>query len=330
MKSIIFESPGGPEVLKLVDAPDPVAGPGEIVIRSRAIAVSVPDTLIRKGVYKWSPPLPANPGNEMTGTVETVGEDVAEFAPGQAVLLSARALPVRGGCYTEMIAVPAAAVHALPDGVDFEQAVILPSYVVAHAMLHGLGISKTAKSIFVTGAAGAVTGALVDLARAAGITVIGSVSTEAKAEYARAHGLDHAVYYKTEPLLERVMEITAGRGVDASFDHVIGDVFLDCVRMLADFGTAVAYNVYSPMPEQDIFGELRELSMRSLGIRCFNVHTYDHDQPALRRITDDLIEMLASGTIKPSVGTRLPMSEAAEAHRLLESGEVLGKIILTA
>ncbi|NQV56306.1 MAG: zinc-dependent alcohol dehydrogenase family protein [Rhodospirillales bacterium] len=330
MKSVIFYEPGGPEVLKLVELPDPVAGRGEVLIRTRAMAVSMPDVLIRTGVYKWSPPLPASPGNELTGIVEAIGEDVTEFQPGQPVLLSARELSVRGGCYTELIAVSERSVHALPDDVDFERAAVLPTYVVAHAMLHGLGIAASAQSIFVTGAAGSVAGALTDLAKAGGITVIGSVSSEAKAEYARAQGVDHIVYYKDEPVAERVMALTDGRGVDASFDHAIGDNFVECVHMLADFGTAIAYNVFNPMPDKDIFGELRELSSKSAGVRVFNIHTLDSDQPVLRKITREVIDMLGDGKIQPSVGARLPMSEAAEAHRLLEGGEVLGKIVLTA
>lgn len=330
MKSIVLEEPGGPEVLKLVESPEPTAGPGEVVIRTRAMGVSVPDTLIRKGVYKWSPPLPANPGNELAGTIEAVGDGVENVSPGQPVLLSARELPVRGGCYTEMIAVPASSVHVLKDGVDFEQALVLPSYVVAHAMFYGLRLDEGAHTIFVTGAAGIIAGALTDLAKARGIAVIGSVSSEAKAGYATGRGLDHAVFYESEPLAKRVLELTDGRGVNASFDHVIGPVFLECVRMLADFGTAVAYNVFSPLPDKDVFDELRENSPRTPAIRVFNIHTYDHYQEQLRAITADLIRMLDAGQITPSVGARLPLAEAAEAHRMLESGKVLGKIVLTA
>jgi len=335
MKSILLDAPGGPEVLKIAEVPEPTPGPSEVVIRVRAMGVSVPDVLIRKGIYKWGPPLPANPGNELAGVIEAIGDGVTDLAIGQPVLLSARELPVRGGCYTEMIAVPATAVHVLKDGADFEQAdfeqaVVLPSYLVAHAMLYGLGLAEGAKSIFVTGAAGAIAGALTDLAKVRGINVIGSVSSEAMAEYAKRCGLDHAVFYKTEPLAKRVLALTDGLGVDAAFDHVIGPVFLECLAMLADFGTAVAYNVFSPLPDKDVFEEMRQNSNRSPAIRVFNIHTYDHHQEALRAITADLIAMLDAGQISPSVGARLPLAEAAEAHRLLESGEVLGKIVLTA
>ena len=124
-----------------------------------------------------------------------------------------------------MIATPAAAVHVLKDGADFEQAVVLPYSVVAHAILYGLGLAENAQSIFVTDAAGAIAGALTDLARARAIEVIGSVSSKAKAGYATKRGLDYVVFYKTEPLAEQVLELTGGCGVDAAFE-AIGAVFI--------------------------------------------------------------------------------------------------------
>jgi NADPH2:quinone reductase len=130
-------------------------------------------------------------------------------------------------------------------------------------------------------------------------------------------------------MADAVMKITNGRGVDVAFDHVIGPGFLECIRMLADFGCAVAYNVFSPMPDHDVFGELRALSARSLGLRVFNIHTFDKDRSALRSMTRQLIRLLDRGKIQPRIGMRLPLAHAAEAHRLLESGDVVGKIILT-
>jgi NADPH2:quinone reductase len=330
MQSIIFRRPGDADVLELIDTPAPVAATGQVVIRTRVMAVSRPDVLIRKGLYTWGPPLPANPGNELAGVIESVGEEVIGLVPGQRVLLSAREMPVRGGCYTEMIAAPAAAVHTLPETVDFELAVVLPTYLVAYAMLDALGLAARASSIFVTGAAGGVGSALADLARSLNIEVIGSVSSETKAAYARRQGVSHAINYRTENLLERVMAITGGRGVDAAFDHVIGPGFIDCLHMLADFGTVVAYNVFSPLPDKDVFGEMRQLSKRSLGLRVFNIHTFDHDRTALHRMTGELIQLLAQKKINPHVGARFPLAAAAQAHRLFESGDVLGKVVLTA
>ncbi|MBV9560827.1 MAG: zinc-binding dehydrogenase, partial [Bradyrhizobium sp.] len=192
----------------------------------------------------------------------------------------------------------------------------------------GLALAPQARAIFVNGVAGTIGSALTELAKAKGLGVIGTVSSEQKARYAKAKGADEVVFYQREPVLERVMAATEGRGVDAAFDHVIGAGFIDCVRMLADFGTAVAYNVHTPMPGDDVFAELRRLSIRSPGVRVFNIHTYDHDIPLLRKLTQDLIKMLAAGLIKPTIGARLPLTRIAEAHRMFEEGSTLGKIVL--
>lgn len=328
MQQIIVRAVGGPEVLEFADVEPVSPGPGQVRIETRVMAVSKPDVLIRKGLYTWSPPLPANPGNECAGVVAEVGEGVDGIAVGDQVLLSSRELPYRGGCYTETITVPAAAVHVVPPHVDLGVAVVLPTYMVAHAMLTVLNLRPEARAVFVNGATGAIGSALCELASARGLMTIGSVGSEDKATAALEAGVDHVCNYRTDDVLARVMELTEGRGVDASFDHIIGPRFTDFIRMLGDFGTVMAYNVFSPMPDEDAFGLIRQLSARCLGIRVFNMHVYDHDQPTLRRLTGELIDLLASGTIQPRVALRLPMSEVAEAHRLLEGGDVIGKILL--
>lgn len=328
MKQVILREVGAPDVLEVVEGTHQRPGPGQVLIETRAIAVSKPDVLMRQGRYIWSPPLPINPGNELTGIAVEVGHGVTSVAVGDSVLLSARELPTRGGCYTEAITVSAAAVHVLPANVDLQEAVVLPTYLVAHAMLNGLGLAEKARSVFVNGATGAVGGALCELAKARGLTVIGSVGSPEKAIWARAAGVDFVLNYRTEPLRERVLECTEGRGVDLAFDHVIGPGILDIIRMLAEFGTVVAYNVFSPMPDEDAFGLLRERSSRCLGLRVFNMHVYDHDQVALRRLTRELIDLLAEGRIRPRIAARLPLSKAADAHRLMEAGELVGKVLL--
>jgi NADPH2:quinone reductase len=328
MRTVIVRSPGGPEALELIERPVPSPRAHEVLIRTRAMGVSRPDILIRKGVYTWMPPLPASPGSELTGVVEAVGEAVDAVRPGQPVLLSARDLPVRGGCYTEYIAVPADAVHPLPEGVDFDQAVVVPTYLVAYAMLNDLGMRPGTRSVFVAGATGGVGGALVELAKAAGLEVIGSIGSDERAAHARALGVDHVVNYRTDSMVERVMALTGGRGVDICFDHILGAKFTDFFDALADFGTLVFYNVHAPMPDSDVFAALCAASKKTPALRCFNIHTYDSNPRRRRALTREVIALLAAGKIKPRVGARLPLGHAAEAHRLLESGSVLGKIVL--
>ena len=327
MKTALIKRTGEPDVLEIVTSDRPSPGPHEVLIRTAVMAVSGPDVLMRRGLYKWSPPLPLSPGNELVGFVESVGEQVQQIKVGSAVLLSARELPARGGCYTEYRVVPANAVHVLPEGVDLEQAVTIPTYVVAHAMLRG-SLNSFAKSIFVNGIAGTMGGALTELAKAQGLTVIGTVSSEEKAHYARSKGADEVIIYNKEAVLERVMELTNGRGVDVAFDHVIGARFVDCIRMLADFGTAVAYDVHTPMPDQDIFAELRRLSSKTPALRVFNIHTYDHYVPLLRELTRELIEMLVAGKINPTIGARLTLDQVVEAHTMFERRDTVGKIVL--
>jgi NADPH2:quinone reductase len=328
IRQVLIREHGGPVVLRIEQTPSVAPQAGQVCISTRAIAVSKPDVLMRQGRYKWSPPLPLNPGNELTGVVTAVGEHVDSVRVGDAVLLSARELPQRGGCYTEQITAPASAVHVLPPNVDLEKAVLLPSYVVAHAMLNDFGLPRQARSAFINGVSGAVGSALAELAKLRGMTVIGTVGASSKESYAKSRGVDHVLNYNSDPLLTRVREITGGEGVDLVFDHVIGPRFADCIRMLGRFGTAVAYNVYSPMPDEDIFGLMRELSKLSLGLRVFNIHTYDRDLPRLHALTGELVQLLAQGRIDPVIGARFPLDRVADAHRLFESGEVTGKIVL--
>jgi len=329
MRQIVVRQPGAVEALELIDAPMPTPGPDEVLIKTAAMGVSRPDTLIRKGIYEWMPPLPASPGNELTGVVEAAGADVRGIDVGQPVLLSARDLPVRGGCYTAYIAVPAAAVYPLDTNIDLAEAVVLPSYLVAYAMLNDLGLRGRITSIFINGASGSVGGALVELAKAEGLTVIGSAGSEQRAQYVRSLGADHVLDYRRDPIIERVLALTGGRGVDAVFDHVIGAGFPDLLHMLADFGTLVFFNIHASLPDRDVFEEMRRTSTKSAALRCFNMHSYDH-HPARRRVLmTELIALLHARRIRPRIGLRLPLEQAGEAHRLLEDGAVSGKIILT-
>lgn len=328
MRSVIMRRTGGPEVLEEVDVPRPVPGPGQVLIAAQAIGVGWPDILIRKGVYKWMPPLPTSPGSDMTGIVAETGSSVEGIEVGQPVLLTARDLPVRGGCYAEFIAVPAEAVHRLPRGVDFAQAVALMNYQVAAALLFDAAKGVAARSIFVTGAAGGVGSALVDMGKALGLTIIGSVSGPAKADFARQLGIDHTVNYRTENVIDSVRALTGGRGVDIVFDHVGGPRFTDNLDMLGPFGMLVSFNAFVGMPAEDTFAALRQRLDKSLAVRCFSFHTYDHDPVRRRQLMTDVIAMFAAGRISPRVATILPMSDAAHAHAMVEAGDGLGKVVL--
>ena len=328
MKVVLVRTPGGPEALELCEVPVPVPRPSEVVIRAEAFGVGQPDVLIRKGVYPWMPPLPANPGNELAGRIAAMGESVSGLAVGQKVWLSARDLPRRGGCYAEFIAVPADAVHVLPDHVEIERAAALANYQVAYALLHETAGPRVPGSVLVIGAAGGVGSALVQLARVAGMTVIGTVSTDEKAAFARAMGADHIVNYKTQSVPQETLALTEGRGVDLVLDHAGGPALAELLAVLANWGTLVSYNALSPMPGKDLLSEMRAHVGKSPAVRCFSFHSYDHDPEGRRRLMRAVIGLLAEGAIHPAIGARLGLDDVRRAHALIEAGTALGKIVM--
>lgn len=329
MKAVLVSTPGGPEALDLVDLPVPEPGPGQVQIRAEAFGVGMPDALIRRGVYKWMPPLPANPGNDLAGRVTAVGPGVEGIAPGTRVLLSARDLPVRGGCYAEVVVAPADAVHLLAPHVSAEAAVCLANYQVAQALLQDCLHPRAPRSVVVVGAAGGVGTALVQLARRAGLTVIGTVSSDAKADFARANGAHHVVFYRREPVVQRVRELTGGEGVGAVFEHAGGPAFVPMVAALGHWGTLVSFNGFSPLPEENLTAALREHMAVCPGARSFSFHIYDHDRDGRRALMREVIGALERGEIRPAIHARLPLAEVRRAHELLEAGEALGKIVMT-
>jgi NADPH:quinone reductase len=328
LKVVLIRTTGGPEVLEVCEAPIPEPRDTEVLIKAEAFGVGQPDVLIRKGIYKWAPPLPANPGNDLAGRIAGVGRSVSGFALDQKVLLSARDLAQRGGCYAEYVAVPADAVHALPESIDLAEATALANYQVAYALLHETTGPRVPKSALVVGAAGGVGSALVQLAKSAGMTVIGTVSGAEKAAFARAMGADHIVNYRAQPVPEATLEVTGGKGVDLILDHVGGPAFTGYLAALANWGTLVSYNAFGGLPDKDLLAEMRIHVGKSPAVRCFSFHTYDHDRDGRRRLMSAVIGLLAAGAIRPAIGARFRLSEVRQAHALLEAGTALGKIVM--
>jgi NADPH2:quinone reductase len=328
VKTVVIRRTGGPEVLELADAPKPAAGPGQVVIRAAAIGVGWPDILIRSGRYAWMPSLPTSPGSDMAGTIEATGPGVDGWTNGDKVLLTARDLPQRGGCYAEFIAVPADAPHRLPPSTDLEQAVCLANYQVAWALLHETA-GRPAKSVLIAGGAGGVGSAAIQLAKQAGLFVLTTISSADKAAFARAQGADHVIDYKRENVAARVLEVTGGRGVDLILDHVAGPAFTQYVGMLAPWGTLVSYGLLGGPPPDDVFKALRADSAKCRAVRMFSVHAFDNEREARRRIMRTVIDLLAAGKVAPAIGARLELADAPKAHELVERGQALGKVILT-
>lgn len=330
MHIVRIHKPGGPEALRLEQAEEPIPKWGEVRIKAMAIGVGRPDVLMRQGIYKWMPPLPATPGAELSGIIDAVGEGVNESRVGERVLLSSRDLPQRGGCYVQSMAVPHSKPYLLPASISFQDAVSLPNLQLALALLASANLSPTVekRALLITGAAGGVAGMLSQLAKVHGFQTIGTARTPVKRDFALANGFDVVINSNPDTLCEDVLAATSGLGVNLAYDH-LGAAFLPaCVRSLSALGTAISYNVITGQPSEDVFSVMRELLSKSLGIRCFSMHTFDENESNRRELMQQAIDYMAAGKIRAPLPTVMSLSEVVQAHIILDKGETLGKIVL--
>lgn len=327
MRAIQISQTGGPEVLQEVELPTPLPAAGEIRVKAEAIGIGRPDVLVRKGIYKWMPPLPTIPGSELVGVVDALGAGAPAALQGRRVLVSARELPVRGGCCAEYICVPADAVFVLPETISPIDAVSLPNLQFVNALWTCNG-GRAVQSLYIPGVAGGVGSTLTQFARFKGVQVLGSTSTPEKAAYALANGVDHVVAGDATTLPEQVMALTRGRGVDLAIDQLGGDSLIACLRSLAPMGMVVSINVILGLPKDDVFKEMRALLTRSLSLRTFSMHTLDEDVSVRRGLMEDAIAQMAQGQVKAPPAKLLKMSEIQLAHQWLDAGASMGKIVI--
>jgi len=328
MRVVRFEKYGDADVLDFVDVPDPVPAAGEVLVRAEALGVGVPDILMRRGTYSWIPPLPVIPGNELAGVVESVGSTSGTVQPGDRVYVNARELPQRGSGYAEKMVVPAAAVFSMPDMLSAEQAVALGNYQLAWLLLNYAAQPRAGQTLLIHAAAGGAGSALVQMAKRQGMTVYGIAGGADKARYVGELGADAVIDRNAEDIGERVADLTGGAGVDFIYDSVAGPNFAKDFDMLAAMGTVILFGFVGGQPGADIYTAMRAHLGRCVALRLFSIHVLD-DEPATRRgAMEKAMAAMAAGDIATRIHTRLPLCKAAEAHRMLESGGVTGKIIL--
>jgi NADPH2:quinone reductase len=330
MQIVRVHQPGGPEALRIEHAPEPTPQAGEVRVKAHAIGVGRPDVLIRQGTYKWMPPLPATPGAEMSGVVDAVGEGVQALSVGQRVLVSSRDLAQRGGCYAQSIVVPQSAPYPLPDSISHQDAVSLPNLQLALALIQAACLmpSEEQRSVLITGAAGGVATMLSQLAKLHGFQTIGTARSEDKRHFALANGFDVVLDSVPETLTAQVMQATQRRGVNLVYDHLGGAYLTACMRSLSAMGLAISYNIITGKPDTDVFGLMRELLSKSLGVRCFSMHTFDENVSNRRSLMNQAIDLMASQKVKAPPATLMSFNEVAQAHIVLDSGATLGKIVL--
>ena len=321
MKAIRFHTAGGPEVLKLEEVDLAAPGNGEVRIRHTAIGLNYIDTYHRSGLYPL--PLPSGIGLEAAGVVEEVGEGVSHLKVGDRVAYGAGPL----GAYSEQRNAPANRVSKLPDAIDDQTAaaMMLKGMTVRYLLRETYEVKK-GETILIHAAAGGIGLIAGQWAKALGVTAIGTVGSEAKAELARAHGYAHVINSTNEDVAKRVREMTDGTGVPVVYDGVGQATMAASLDSLRPRGLLVSFgNASGPVRNFD----LGILSAKgSLYLTRPTLMTYVASDAALQANTADLFDMVASGKVKIEVNQRYGLADAAQAHSDLEARKTTGSTVL--
>jgi NADPH:quinone reductase-like Zn-dependent oxidoreductase len=327
MRAVRIHEDGGPEVLVLEEAPDPVPGPGEVLVRLRASALNHLDVWVRKGLP--SVPKPRILGADGAGVVEALGEGVSGFEPGERVVLNpgieagGGRIHVIGehgdGTNAELIAVPATNVHPIPDGLSFEEAAAFPLvFETAYRMLVTRAGLREGEWVLAWGIGGGVSTATLAIGKALGANVMVTSSSEAKLERARELGADATVNHATGDVKEAVKEATGGRGADIVVETVGEATWTTSLQVAAPGGRITVCGATSgPNPP----AALHRVWWKQLSILGSTMGTGEDFAGAF--------ELVKSGRARPVVDTVLPLEEIRVGHERLEAGEQLGKIVLT-
>ncbi|OWW22432.1 quinone oxidoreductase family protein [Noviherbaspirillum denitrificans] len=320
-KAIRINQVGGPEVMEYVDVEVGDPGPGEARVRQMACGLNYIDVYFRTGAYPQ--PLPAGLGMEGAGVVEAVGEGVTHVKPGDRVAYAGRPT----GAYAELRVMPASVLVRLPDSIDFDTgaAMMLQGLTVQYLFRRTFPL-KGGETILFHAAAGGVGLIACQWARAIGVTMIGTVGSDEKAALAKAHGCTHTINYNTENFVERVKEITNGKGVPVVYDSIGKDTFTGSLDSLSPLGMMVSFGSASgPVPP---FG-LQELASRgSLFITRPTLFTHTAKREDLDNMAADLFGMVESKKVKIDINQRYALKDVAQAHRDLEARKTTGSTIL--
>lgn len=321
MKAVLADPTGGAENLAYMDVPKPEPGDGEVLVKLEAIGINFIDIYFRSGLYK-APERPVKLGNEGAGTIEAIGKGVINWRAGQRI-----AYAMSRGSYAEFAVVPQSVLVELPKRVSFEGgAAIMLQGMTAHYLAYSTFPLKPGNSCLIHAAAGGVGLLLVEIAKIAGATVIGTVSTEEKAQLAREHGADHVILYTKTDFAEEVKRITAETGVDVVYDSIGSTTFhksLDCLRprgLMASFGQSSG-----PVGQID---PLVLVQKGSLFLTRPSLANYISDPEELRWRARDLFQWIANGRLRVRIHRVYPLREAATAHRDLEGRKTMGKLLL--
>jgi NADPH:quinone reductase len=320
MKAVRLYEPGGPEKLVYEDVPAQTPGPGQALVKIKAIGLNYIDVYYRTGLYKA--PMPLIPGMEAAGIVDAVGDNATEVKPGNRVVYAGVL-----GAYAEYAVVNSWRLARLPDSLDFDTgAALMLQGLTAHYLTTSTYPLKRGETVLIHAAAGGVGLLLIQIAKKIGARVIGTVSTDEKALLAANAGADHIILYTKKDFDREVKSITGGSGVDVVYDSVGKTTFdrgLDCLRrrgMMILFGQSSG-----PVPPFD----LNVLNQKgSLYVTRPGLPHYTADRDELLWRSKDIMEWANDGVLHVRIDRTYPLKEAAMAHRALEGRETAGKVLL--
>jgi NADPH2:quinone reductase len=320
MKAIQFDQLGGPEVMYLSDVPKPELRPGTVIVKNHIITVNFGDIFFTRGEYIVKPVFPDTPGMEASGIVDAVAPDVTDFKPGMRVAY------IGMGSYAEYTRIRPSRVIPLPDYMSFEQGAGLPiAMLTAWHMLHTIHRTQAGETVLVHSAAGAVGIAAVQIAKAAGARVIGTVSSAEKAALVTKFGADEVIDYETRDFAAEVTRLSGGRGIDLILDAVGKPTFEKGIRCLAPFGHMILFGRAGGLPDPLNVGRLME---KSLTVSAFVLPLIYSNREVMRRGLEHSFQLIREGKLTVPIGGTFPLAQAVEAHRFVLSRRSTGKILL--
>ncbi len=323
MKAIRAHQFGGPDVLQLDDVADPVASTGEVVVDIKAAGVNPADTYMLGGAYAIVPELPYIPGGDAAGIVSSVGAGVTTVKTGDRVFVGTAMGFDMTGCYAEKVVRPAADVVPLPDAVDFTAGAALGiPYATAHYGLFARADAKAGETVFIHGASGAVGTAAIQLAKRAGLRVIGSAGSERGCKLVLDQGADHVVSHTSDGYADEVKQLTNGSGPEIILEMLANVNLATDLELCAKYGRIIIIGNRGEVTINPRLTMMKELDVRGLAL-------FNGSRAQMEHVVEDLLAGLADGSLQPVIGKQLPLAEAAESHRAVMTAGAHGKIVLT-
>jgi len=320
MKAIQFDRLGGPEVMELREIPKPELKPGTVIVKNHVIAINFGDIFFTRGEYLVKPVFPDTPGMEAAGVIDEIAPDVKGLQPGTRVAY------IGMGAYADYTRIRGNRVIVIPDELSFEQAAAFPIAVLtAWHMIRTSHQVEPGQVVIVHSAAGGVGLAAVQIAKAYGARVIGTVSSDAKIPIVHEYGADEVINYETQDFAKEALRLTNNRGVDLILDAVGKPTFQKGLSCLAMFGHLILYGRAGGIPDKLDVLSLFPKALKVSGWAIPMVYQYHEIH---QRGLQDVFRLSREGKLRVPVGQKFPLSEAVAAHQLMLSRQSVGKLLL--